>query len=114
MGTHPRRREILLEAVHDPAHGQIIGAEFDSDSITWKNTNVVHSHFSADVRQDLHLAFIQLHTKTGIRQILKDYALDFDALLFVLLWFIRWSFSRHCLQFTVSMHETPVNRFSRF
>ena len=39
----------LLESVNDSTHGQVVRAELDSNSVSWEDTDVVHSHLAADM-----------------------------------------------------------------
>ena len=39
----------LLESINDSTHGEVIRAEFDSNSVSREDTDIVHSHLTADV-----------------------------------------------------------------
>jgi hypothetical protein len=41
---------ISLEAVCNAASGEVVWGEFHLDFVAGKNTDVVHAHFSGDVR----------------------------------------------------------------
>lgn len=43
----------------------------------------MHPHFSADVRQNLHIAFVEFHSKNSVRQILYHATFKLNALFLI-------------------------------
>jgi hypothetical protein len=82
----------LLKAVNDAALGEIVGAHLDADPIPGENSDVVHTHLSRYVGQDLYAVF-DLYSKLGAGQILKNDAIEFDAAFLLVIWgfLLDWS-----------------------
>src|SRR3954453_14409086 len=81
-GTAARSTCQLLVAVDDPSARQVVRRQLHDDPVIRKDTDVVHPHLAADVREDL-VTVLQLYLEHGVRQRLDHGALDFDgALLF--------------------------------
>ena len=70
----------ILEAVGDPAAGQVVGRQLDADAVAGQDPDEVHPELAADVGQDA-MAVLQLDREHGVRQRLDDRALDFDRIL---------------------------------
>src|SRR5687768_14812427 len=99
MATGTARRfetsRCLLVAVDNSTHGEVVRGELDSNAVTREDSDVVHPHLAADVSQDLKFAFVKLYAETGIGQVLEDYALNFDAFLFIALLLVLGPSSSH-------------------
>ncbi|CRH62044.1 Uncharacterised protein [Chlamydia trachomatis] len=79
-----RRRSCrgLLVAVDDTASGEVVGAQFDENSILGEDSNVVLSHLSCDVTEH-NVPIGQFHTEHRVRQGLNDRAFHFDDAVFL-------------------------------
>ncbi len=58
---------------------EVVGSEFNLDTVAREDADVVHAHFAADVREHLG-AVLQLHTKHGVGERLDDGALEDDRI----------------------------------
>jgi hypothetical protein len=86
----------LFIPIYDPTLRQVVRREFDPNPVSRKNSDVIHSHLAADMRKQLNVVtLVQLDTKPRAWQILKDNALNLDALFFVLLLLVLRSASSH-------------------
>ena len=56
----------LLVAIDDSTSGEVVSAQFNNDLVLWQNANVVLSHLSGDMCQDL-VSVGQLDTKHCVR-----------------------------------------------
>ena len=63
------------------AAGQVVRRQLHHDPVIGKDTDVVHPHLAADVREDL-VTVLKLHLEHRVRQRLDDGALDLDGPLF--------------------------------
>jgi len=73
---------LSLVPVHDATTGEVIRRKFHDDSVVGEDTDVVHPHLSADVRQHFVTVF-QFHSEHGVGQRFNDRALELDrAVLF--------------------------------
>jgi hypothetical protein len=77
-----QRVACLFMPVDDATPRKVVWREFHHHSIAWKDSYVVHSHFSGDVSQDL-LSGVELHSEGGIRKRLDDRPFDFYRLFFL-------------------------------
>ena len=99
----------LLESIYDSAQSEIVRRHLDPDSVAGKDSDVVHAHFAADVREDLDVAFVQLDSKACVREVFEDDALDFDSFLFIGLWFVLRPFSTHSFSILAGLRFRTVN-----
>jgi hypothetical protein len=67
----------LLESVRDPATGQVVWRQLDSDTVTGQDPDEVHPQLPADVGEH-PVAVLQLDREHGIRERLDDRSFDFD------------------------------------
>ena len=67
----------------DSTHCQIIGAQFNLDTVARHDSDIVHPHLSANVSENFHIPFIQLHAEPRIRKILDNCAIKLNALLLI-------------------------------
>ena len=67
----------LLESVRDPATGQVVWRQLDSDSVTGQDPDEVHPQLAADVGEH-PVAILQLDREHGVRERLDDRSFDFD------------------------------------
>ena len=70
-----------LEAVCNTTAGEVVWGEFHLNLVARKNTDVVHTHFSGDVRQHL-VAVLELHAEHCVRQGFENRALEHDRIFF--------------------------------
>ena len=70
-----------LAAERNPAPAEIIGRQFYSHTVTWKNLDVMHAHLPGYVRQNL-MAIVQFNLKHGIRQGLYNGSFNFNGIFF--------------------------------
>src|SRR6478752_6293194 len=73
------RRSWLLEAVGDPAPGEVVGRQLDPDSVPRQDPDEVHPELAADVGQDA-VTVLQLDGEHRVRQRLDDRSFDFDRI----------------------------------
>src|SRR5579862_2750281 len=71
----------LLVPVHDPAAGQVVGAELHDHAVVGQDPDVVHPHLPADMGENL-VPVVQLHAEEGIRERLDNRAFDLDGAVF--------------------------------
>lgn len=65
----------------DAAFAEIVWRHFERHLIACQNTNMVFSHFSGGIGDEL-VAVFQINTKTGIRQHLGNAAVHFNQFFF--------------------------------
>lgn len=70
-----------LEPVCNTTTGEVVGSQFHLNFVARKNTDVVHPHFSGDMRQYL-VAVLEFHAKHSVRQGFKNRALEHDRIFF--------------------------------
>ena len=63
---HPSLLDLFL-SVDDAASGSIVGADFELDGVSGKNTDAELAHFSTGLRQH-HIPRLQFYPVHGIRQ----------------------------------------------
>ena len=96
----PRAGEdLLLESINDSAAGEVVVRHLHADSVAGEDSDVVHAHFAADMREDLDIAFFELHSKAGVREVFDDGAFNLDSFFFIGLWFVLRSFFTHSFLF---------------
>src|SRR5579862_3125591 len=71
----------LLVPVHDPAAGQVVGAELHDHAVVGQDPDVVHPHLPADMGENL-VPVVQLHAEEGIRERLDNRAFDLNGAVF--------------------------------
>ena len=71
----------LLVAIRNATSGEVIWRELYLHLVARKNTDVVHSHLSGDMRQNF-VAVLKLHPKHGVRQGLKDRSFEQNGVIF--------------------------------
>src|SRR5574340_176773 len=71
----------LFAAVSDAALGEVVRSEFDGDAVTGENANVMLTHAAGNVGED-HMAVVQLHAESGVRQGLDDFAFHLNVFFF--------------------------------
>ena len=69
-----RDRGLVAVPEGDSTHGEVVGAELNLDSVSRKDSDVVHSHLSTYVSENFHIPFVKLDAETGIREVFKDCA----------------------------------------
>ncbi len=80
VASRPKCRRLLV-AIRDTASLEVVRGELHLNAISGKNTDVVHSHLAADVREDL-MPVLQLDPKHGVRKRLGDGALEDNRVFF--------------------------------
>ncbi len=88
--------------IRDSTHRQVIRTDFDFHSVAWQDSYIVHSHFATNVSQHFEVAFVKLHAKSSIWQVLQDCAIQLNAFLLSRL------ISRFLLEVPSSRHESTV------
>ena len=68
-----------LKSVGDTTTGEVVGGELYLHFVARKNSDVMHTHFSRDMREDLMTVF-ELNAKHRIGQRLGDSALEHDRI----------------------------------
>jgi hypothetical protein len=71
----------LLVAVDDPAAGEIVGTQFNDNTVIGQDPDVVHPHLPADVSENL-VPVVELDPEHGVRERLDDGAFDLDGPFF--------------------------------
>src|SRR5712671_1358732 len=67
----------LLQAVRDPAAGQVVWRQFYPDAVTRQDTDEVHPELAADVGKDA-VAVLQLDGEHRVRERFDDRSFNFD------------------------------------
>jgi hypothetical protein len=67
----------LLATIHNAAAGQVVGRDLELDLVSGENANKVHSHLSANRREN-HVPVLKLHAKHRVRQRFADDSFDLD------------------------------------
>ena len=73
--------ERLFVPVGDPAFGKIIGGQLHGHLIPGQNANIVLTHPTRDMTQQL-VFILQFHPKHGVGQILKNRPLHLNNIFF--------------------------------
>jgi len=68
-----------LESIGDTTTGEVVGGEFNLDFVAGKNSDVMHTHFSRDMREDL-MTVLEHNAKHRVRQRLGDSTLEHDRI----------------------------------
>lgn len=71
----------LLVPVGDSPSAQVIRCEFNLNSVSWKDSDVVHPHLSADVGQNV-VAVVQFHAETRAGEGFYNLPLKDDYVIF--------------------------------
>jgi hypothetical protein len=71
----------LLVSIGDTTAGEVVGGEFDLHLVARENSDVVHPHFSRDVRQHF-VAVLELHPEHCIGERFEDRAFEHDGVVF--------------------------------
>ena len=58
---------LLLVAVHDPAAREVIGRQLYDNTIVREDSDVVHSHFAADVGEHF-VPIVEFYSEHGVRK----------------------------------------------
>src|SRR5436190_9444354 len=74
-----RRPAGLLQAVGDPAAGQVVGRELDPDAVAGQDPDEVHPELAADVGQDA-VTVLQLDGEHRVGQRLDHRTFHFDRI----------------------------------
>jgi hypothetical protein len=69
----------LLQSVRDPAAGEVVGRQFDPDTVTWQDPDEVHPELAADVGKDA-VAVLKLDGEHRVRERLDDRPFHFDRI----------------------------------
>ena len=72
---------LLLVPINDPTSGEVVGTKFNDYAILREDSDVVLTHLSADVSENL-VSVGKLDAKHGVRQRLNNRALDLDGTVF--------------------------------
>lgn len=99
-------RILVSVSVCDSAHRQVVWADFDLNSVTGHDSDVVHSHLSAYVGQDFEVSFVELDAKSSIGKILEDCSIELDSLLLTRL------VSNFLFKVSSTRHESTVYQYS--
>lgn len=67
----------------DSTHSQIVGAQFYLDTVARHDSDIVHPHLSANVGENFHIPFVQLHAEPRVRQVFDNCAIQLNALLLI-------------------------------
>lgn len=67
----------------DSTHREVVRAQFDLNSVSGHDSDVVHPHLSADVRENFHIALVELYAKASVRQVLDDRAVKLNPLFLI-------------------------------
>ena len=70
-----------LEAVGDTTAGEVVWSQLNLNLVARKNTDVVHSHLSGDMRQNF-VTVLELYPKHGVRQGLEDRSFEQNGVVF--------------------------------
>lgn len=84
LDTRPNlhdERALLLVSIRNTAPGEVVRGEFYLHLVAWKNSNVVHSHFSGDVRQHF-VAVLKFDPKHCVGKRLENRAFKHDGVVF--------------------------------
>ena len=71
----------LLVAIRNATSGEVIWRELYLHLVARKNTDVVHSHLSGDMRQNF-VAVLEFHPKHCVRQGLEDRSFEQNGVVF--------------------------------
>ena len=80
-GSNPRRFCELPFAINDPAFGQVIGRQLDTDLVTRHDSDEMLAHSSSNMSHHLGSG-LQLDSKPRIGECLSDGAFDLEGLFF--------------------------------
>src|SRR5436190_12654091 len=69
----------ILQAVRDPAAGQVVGRQLDSHAVAGQDPDEVHPKLSGDMRQHF-VSVLELDRKHGVGQRLHDRAFNLDRI----------------------------------
>lgn len=78
----------LLVPVGDSTSFEVVRSELYLDTIAWQDPDVVHAHFSGNVRQNF-MAIFQFDPEHGVGERLDNGPLQYDCVFFR---FCQWNF----------------------
>src|SRR5690606_19609257 len=81
---------LISIAEHDSSLSKIVRGHLDIHCITWHQTDIVLSHFTADVSDDT-MSVLKFHLKLSIRQCFHNLSSHFDYFFLI----------RHKLQYMI-------------
>ena len=71
----------LLVSIRDATAGEVVWGELNLHLVAWEDSDVVHPHFSRDVRQHL-VAVLQLYPEHCVGERFEDRAFEHDGVVF--------------------------------